>query len=84
MNVKKAKANRRLVYQSNDFRDRQYFINKKTGQIIADPVRRVYQKSKRIPQAQLLHIMQTVLKDYLEKNVREVQKSAENPTAVVN
>ena len=47
MRGKKAKAIRFEVYGEETYRQRQYFRINKTGQIIADPKRRLYQALKR-------------------------------------
>jgi len=45
MNAKKAKALRRMVYGSGE--KPQDFIRTKSGKIIANPMRRIYQKMKK-------------------------------------
>ena len=49
MNGKKAKAVRRKVYgdQVTSSHGRKYFVNRATGQISADKLRRVYQRIKK-------------------------------------
>jgi hypothetical protein len=69
MNVKKAKANRKMVYGSRCIRDRQYFVTK-AGQVLADPIRRIYQLSKRVSKAKIMQIMDVVAKKYLAEQAQ--------------
>lgn len=48
MNGKKTKAIRKLIYKDLSLKDRKYFKNPDTIQIIADDIRRLYKLTKRM------------------------------------
>ena len=47
MRAKRAKLIRKQAYGDKDFRQRTYYVNNRTGSVVADSLRRVYQTAKR-------------------------------------